>query len=172
MFVKWSSMPTHVYRYRVFTLSLDNLINLEIVYNGVKGGVFARTKLKIVHPSQPVTSCTIQVGGCDLSICLACSAEQLLTQLGLTVPSQLFLKYEQVLLSMVDTFSCNIFNRQHAFVRKIPIQFYFSWLRLQLHMLLSIVLLQNVQGDQFVFYVTLNLRAEEQFSLTHIFEYK
>lgn len=61
MFVKLSSMPTHVYRYwdRVFTLSLDSLTNLEIVNNGVKGGVFARTKLKIVNLSQPVTSCTV-----------------------------------------------------------------------------------------------------------------
>lgn len=55
-------MPTRVQVGKVFTLSLDSLINLEIVYNGVKGGVFAHTKLKIVHPSQHVTSCTVHSG--------------------------------------------------------------------------------------------------------------
>lgn len=36
---------------------------------------------------------------------------------------------------------------------------------LQLHKPLSIVLLQNVQGNSFGFFVTLYLRAEEKFSV-------
>lgn len=58
----WTGLQClQMYRYwdRVFSLYLDNLIKLETVYNGVKSGVFAHTKLKIVLPSQPVTSCTV-----------------------------------------------------------------------------------------------------------------